>query len=202
MKPSELTMGERLEDLRKATKREDGKCLTTAEVSKRSGVSVGTINGIEKGKDNPSTTNLIKLAKFFGVSCDYLLGIHDEPSPNADIQGIGNATGLSPVAINYLCQVYKGSQTLSAILESNNLIKILLSINEVMRLKGDPRYALYNDLTDEEARAYSKMHNNPEHKMSTVAVPTKQWMQYRVYQAVDDFKDIIMNYCFPGDKEE
>ena len=51
--------------------------LSQAELAKAIGVSQKAIDFWEKGINEPKASYIIKLAKFFGVSCDYLLGVED-----------------------------------------------------------------------------------------------------------------------------
>ncbi|SIQ88477.1 helix-turn-helix domain-containing protein [Domibacillus enclensis] len=61
-------LGERLKSLRKERK------LTQEELGKRVNVTKVSISGYENGKRSPDTETLQKLADFFDVSTDYLLG--------------------------------------------------------------------------------------------------------------------------------
>lgn len=47
------------------------------------GVQVATISRYEKGLREPDNNSLIKLAEFFEVTTDYLLGRSDTPNPPA-----------------------------------------------------------------------------------------------------------------------
>lgn len=47
------------------------------ELAKQLGVSKGIISLWENGLREPTLSNLVAIAKFFGVSADYLLGIED-----------------------------------------------------------------------------------------------------------------------------
>lgn len=58
----------RLKELRKA------KGLTTTELGEIIGCSNPTITNYERGNRKPDPETLIKLADYFGVSVDYLLG--------------------------------------------------------------------------------------------------------------------------------
>lgn len=48
--------------------------LTQAELSKQSGVSRTCIRGLESGQSGPRADSLVKLADYFQVTTDYLLG--------------------------------------------------------------------------------------------------------------------------------
>lgn len=62
---------ERLKDLRIE------KGLTQGQLAKRTGISRSAITMWEQRTRIPSAVAIIILAKFFGVSSDYLLGLED-----------------------------------------------------------------------------------------------------------------------------
>ena len=65
---------ERMEDLRNRRK------LTLKEVSEKTGIDYSTLSRIENGNVKKVGDDvLLKLARFFGVSTDFLLGITDVP---------------------------------------------------------------------------------------------------------------------------
>lgn len=47
------------------------------ELAARLGVSKGVISLWENGKREPTLGNIVALAKYFGVSSDYLIGLND-----------------------------------------------------------------------------------------------------------------------------
>ena len=62
---------ERLKELRME------KGVGQIELSKAINVSKGIVSLWENGLREPKLSNLISLALFFGVSIDYLVGLHD-----------------------------------------------------------------------------------------------------------------------------
>lgn len=70
-----MGFGERLRVLRKQ------KGLTQEELAKLSGISVHCIASYELNTRSPKIPTIIKLALFFGVSSDMLLGLADMPVP-------------------------------------------------------------------------------------------------------------------------
>jgi len=66
--------GKRLRELRKKNK------LTQEQLGKIIHVTKVSISGYESGERTPDTENLRKLADYFGVTSDYLLGRSDHPS--------------------------------------------------------------------------------------------------------------------------
>ena len=63
-----LGIGEKLRALR------TGRNLTLTQVSERLGIKASTLSGYELEEKKPSYKVLLKLARLYGVSCDYLLG--------------------------------------------------------------------------------------------------------------------------------
>ena len=53
--------------------------LNQQELGEALGLKQTTISNIESGNHTTTIEKLILLAKFFGVSTDYLLGLKDEP---------------------------------------------------------------------------------------------------------------------------
>lgn len=68
----------RIKDLR-----EDRDLLQT-DVAKAVGIDQRTLSNYETGKTCPDSYAIIRLAEFFGVTCDFLLGVTDRNLKNAD----------------------------------------------------------------------------------------------------------------------
>ena len=56
--------------------------LTQDELGAAIHVSMHSISSYERDKSEPPDEIKIHIAKFFGVSLDYLLGMTDDPNPN------------------------------------------------------------------------------------------------------------------------
>ena len=61
----------RIKDLR------EDRELRQVDVAERVGIDQRSLSNYETGKTNPDSETIIKLARFFGVTCDYLLGVSD-----------------------------------------------------------------------------------------------------------------------------
>jgi transcriptional regulator with XRE-family HTH domain len=77
-----VNMGERLRALRLE------KRITQTEMSRRIGVSKAMLSAYELEQRAPSYEVLIRLAAFFGVTSDFLLGL--EKSRTLDITGLSD----------------------------------------------------------------------------------------------------------------
>lgn len=51
--------------------------LRQVDVSDATDIDQKTLSNYETGRTNPDSSAIIKLANFFGVTCDYLLGVTD-----------------------------------------------------------------------------------------------------------------------------
>ena len=49
--------------------------LRQIDVAEKTGIDQRTLSNYETGKTNPDSYAIIKLSQFYGVSCDYLLGV-------------------------------------------------------------------------------------------------------------------------------
>ena len=49
--------------------------LRQIDVAQKTGIDQRTLSNYETGKTNPDSYAIIKLAEFYGVTCDYLLGV-------------------------------------------------------------------------------------------------------------------------------
>lgn len=75
-----VNMGEKLRSLRIE------KNLTQKQVADRIGLAISAVSSYESGSRYPTYDTLIKLARIFHVSTDYLLGITDKR--NVDVTGL------------------------------------------------------------------------------------------------------------------
>ena len=70
-----MEFGERLRSLR------EKKRITQKELAKLFKIAESTVSMYERGEREPNFEIVNKLANFFGVSIDYLLGRTDDPTP-------------------------------------------------------------------------------------------------------------------------
>ena len=88
------------------------------------GCSIQAVNQYKLGISRPSLENLCKIADFYGVSTDYLLGLTDVPSVDPQIQIAHKVTGLSEDAIHqlsHLATVANGNRAVNALLGNPKL---------------------------------------------------------------------------------
>ncbi|MFB9770124.1 helix-turn-helix domain-containing protein [Lactiplantibacillus modestisalitolerans] len=68
-----MSLGTRIRELRKKRK------INQEQLGKILSVSKASISGYENGTREPDTKSLMKLAQYFGVTVDYLLGVDATP---------------------------------------------------------------------------------------------------------------------------
>lgn len=92
---------------------------TQQELAEYVGKSRQAIGYYADGSSSPDWETLAKIAQYFGVSADWLLGLTDTHSTDVDIQSICKHTGLSECALNALCDVDEFSmQAVNQLFES------------------------------------------------------------------------------------
>lgn len=69
-----VILNQRLKSLRMKS------CVTQKNIAEAIGVTVGNLQKFEYGTARPKLENIIKLADFFNVSLDYLVGRTDNPA--------------------------------------------------------------------------------------------------------------------------
>lgn len=86
-----MMFAERLKELRKEAH------LTQIELAKRLGIGQSSYADWERGKKNPTQENLIKIAQFFNVPLDYLVGNSDKKDEldNIELLFRMNSKGLT-----------------------------------------------------------------------------------------------------------
>lgn len=97
-----LGIGDKLRELR------TGRNLSLKQVSGRLRIAVSSLSGYELDEKNPSYRNLLKLARLYNVSCDYLLG--NDCRCTLDVSGLTEREISSIAQIISLLKENRGMQ--------------------------------------------------------------------------------------------
>lgn len=89
-----------LSDLIAKSKEFDGKTLKM--LSENIGVSTGALSKYQNDEATASIDQLVKIADYYNVSCDWLLGLRDFSETDIDTETICERLGLSPQAVKLL----------------------------------------------------------------------------------------------------
>lgn len=166
--PQSVKIAQRLRSLRESVG------LNTEQLSRaiyeKSGVKIGrnSIINYEVGESYNTKTDknlgmraeyVIALADFYGVSTDYLLGLSDVPSNNADIQAAGETTGLTVEAIQHLERMKNMTPELSAVLSvflENFNLNYFLSLLRSRFQYAAPEYHVPPEIKMQDGAAHMK----------------------------------------------
>ncbi len=88
----------RLEDLMSETKK------TLRDIENDTGISRAALNNYANDKAEIGINNLVKLARYFNVSADYLIGLSEAKTNDKELKDICDYVGLSDEAIEQLRQ--------------------------------------------------------------------------------------------------
>lgn len=111
---------------------------TLQEVADALGITRVSLGYYEKGERKPDIEVIYKIADYYKVSADYLLGWSEAKSRDIDMQGIVEKTGLSETVINKLCYYHNHenfksyTKALNIILKSLNFESALQHIGKYM----------------------------------------------------------------------
>ena len=124
---------ERLKTLRKSKK------ITQIEFASRFNIATGTIGMWETGKRIPDTETLKKIANYFNVTVDYLLGDSSEPLPQ---------TGIIRVPVYGVIPAGIPMSAIEDILDYEEMPESRDTVGKeffALRLKGDSMFPNYLD---------------------------------------------------------
>lgn len=154
------------------------------------------------GSSSPDWETLVKIAKFFSVSTDYLVGETSTKSPNTEIQAICNFTGLSETAImNLHCEskdkeaIFALDKMLSNNYEALHRLNILVNMAFISSNKCPSGSTIHYPLSfyvpddmAEDLLGYLK-------KSGCVTLDPIEARDYYVSQAAQAFQRIVEKCC-------
>lgn len=122
----------------------ESKNESQATLARSLGISQSALGNYERGDRVPDADLILKLARFFGVSSDYILGLSDTTTPQ--IEAVHDLIGLSEESTKVLSNLLKSGATeelraLNAIISSGNLKEFLLSFAKNMSQTEIESYA-------------------------------------------------------------
>ena len=131
------------------------KDTTITALARELGINRQAVSQYADGTGQPNADKLTRIADYFGVSTDWLLGrAGGVKSLDADIVGAGKYTGLSEKAINYLHSIYDQKRQLEVIsgIISDNLFPAMINyVLELMAAKMELEVERWGGGTEHEA---------------------------------------------------
>lgn len=109
----------------------DASGKTRKEIALNLNCDISTITKHYRGDRDVTTEFVIKYAKYFNVSTDYLLGLSDVETTDKDVQFICEYTGLKEESVNWLHNLKYAEQedNSEAIEEKKNIINSLILLD-------------------------------------------------------------------------
>ena len=183
-----------------------------ADLGKEIGVSRQAINDYTLGNSVPDANNLLKLAKYFGVTSDYLLGL-DEAKTHEQSDA-AKILALSGKTIQHLCHLREEYSELCAGGEMAKALDALLTVHELPDFLSElvnfveARKIRY--LSETEQWDYQLQHLYDTHRQEqdyqqakrVTLSPTEfeEYWNYKIQKTFGDMiGDIVLTLC--GDAE-
>lgn len=116
---------------------------TQRELAQAIGVRPQTVSLYAQGQSFPDVNGLAKIASYFCISADYLIGNSDLPNEDMTMQAIHKITGLSAMAIGKLQDIFEEnektafSDIISLLIEDSNAEYFLAAISELISYDFD-----------------------------------------------------------------
>lgn len=171
----------------------DGHIITQKTLADAIDMRPQTVSLYTTGQSFPDVNTLKKIAEFFNVSADYLIGISDVQGLDPNIKSMCEYTGLSEMAVNLLHAVYT-NQYHSEIDSS-----MFYFINYL--LENDLFYWMSNDITNlkhagldlMDKKACSRTWKEPDMEKSIGyrAINLFEYTGYLKYKILQDFDSIL-----------
>ena len=107
--------------------------MNQSDIAKAIGISSGSLSGYYNAKKEAGICNLVRIADYFNVSTDYLLGRTDVSSTDENIKISCNTTGLDENAVDLLRDFFKEKLN-NCSLTLLDMVNILLTNNSLIGL--------------------------------------------------------------------
>lgn len=118
-----------------AKKKETSK-ISDASIASAIGISKSALSKYKNGKVEIGPYSLVAIAKYFGVSTDYLLGLYPDPAVEKSMRVACETTGLSSAAIKSVSSLSPFSrEILNELLTSSELQQTLYSLYSTAGVK-------------------------------------------------------------------
>lgn len=139
----------RLRELMKKSK------VTQQDLAAAVGTTRQAISQYADGSVQPNIEKLYKIAEYFKVSADYLLGISEVTSSDIDTKAINKMLGLSEKAINEMQIYLDGIRSQATLLNINNINDIEECLQKGDAPLGMSPASLINLLLDDTEHGYA-----------------------------------------------
>lgn len=158
-----------------------------------------TVSLYTTGQSAPDINTLKKIAEFFNVSADYLIGLTDVKKPDATIQAICEYTGFSESALSFIrYNEYSGlTDILDKLIQNERFRYALTYLSDMERDIQSIRACAKSyigappDEKDWKSEQYFNCEDWLKSNFGSVVVSMGEYRRWRTYEIVRCFEDSI-----------
>lgn len=171
----------------------DERAITQDVLAKAIGKTRQTVSQYANGISEPSYEALIKIANFFSVSIDYLLGITDISSQNQNIRSIAEFTGLSQKAVEEIIEAKNSIWVIDLIplnwLLSNGLFSLGGPLGSMNRMAVSTiKLASFRD-------KWNNLSKDETMKQANEVTKVRDDIDLMKFKADNAFRKLLDQYC-------
>lgn len=171
----------------------DERAITQDVLAKAIGKTRQTVSQYANGISEPSYEALIKIANFFSVSIDYLLGITDISSQNQNIRSIAEFTGLSQKAVEEIIEAKNSIWVIDLIplnwLLSNGLFSLGGPLGSMNRMAASTiKLASFRD-------KWNNLSKDEAMKQANEVTKVRDDIDLMKFKADNAFRKLLDQYC-------
>lgn len=164
------------------------------EIAKELDVSFSVLSDWKNGKKTPRADSIVRLARYFEVSSDFLLGLTDARSIKSDVRATSEFTGLSEKSLESLNQMKASDRyfleqghkerlilpTLNAILGHHEFAPFMEMVRKFMVYRDVPDYGGYGTSVEDE-------------KKGLVLIGAMEYSELYRFRAMETFQRILLD---------
>lgn len=140
-------------------KQEKSKGITLEETAKALNLTRQTLTKYRDGENAPDVVILGRMADYFGVSTDYLLGRTETKTPNELVQASVTDLGISEISAQNIRTITRSGNNINILFESDEFKVIVEMLDKIKTISVGKRY--YNERISAE---FEEIHNTLFHK--------------------------------------
>lgn len=182
------------------------------DLAKEIGIPSGSLSKYQNDNAEPGIENFTKIAKYFNVSTDFLLGLTDVKSTDLDIRDISEKTGLSEESIYNLKRVFNHAPS-KEVVQSKYLVahNYRYILNPILESEFLGQFVHEAEILSRQYTALRDIYRSDEEYQESKNKHAKETEEFNfhVYQLQEITKDLIIRIIeeryiasIPKDKHE
>lgn len=167
---------------------------TVLGLKERLGCSLQAINQYKQGTAFPKTENLIKIADYYGISVDYLLGRTDIPNLDTNMQAVHGFTGLSAETISRIVELRDNgkAELIDKLISNPNFSMLIKRLAELQAMTHESVRQIYDADSTEYMQSF--YHNNGNTNTAMNYDSLQEIIDLKEYQITKAFAEIVKDF--------